>query len=316
VVIARNGGERLIRSLRSVLALGGPVVYADSGSTDGSPQIAERLGIAVLRLDSSMPHTAARGRNAGFEYLLAHHPSLEFVQFVDGDTEIVSGWPQRAIAVLEADPTIAVLCGRLRERSRERALGRLFDIEWDGPTGEIPASGGIVMMRVGPFQSVGGFDPSVPAGEEAILCGLLRRAGHRIVRTSDEMGVHDSAINHLSQWWVRTVRVGRGWADTMSRDPATPVIQRYRPLCSSALWAAVMPMLSLAGAIAAWWFFPAILLPAAGLGAYALLLARIYRRTRRAGRSPADARLYSVFCLMAKWPHLIGMLGVRRRRPS
>ena len=45
VVIGRNEGRRLERSLDSVLATGLPVVYVDSGSTDGTPgPIARRAG--------------------------------------------------------------------------------------------------------------------------------------------------------------------------------------------------------------------------------------------------------------------------------
>ena len=41
VVIGRNEGAGIGPSLRSVQAVGIPVVYADSGSTDGSPDVAK-----------------------------------------------------------------------------------------------------------------------------------------------------------------------------------------------------------------------------------------------------------------------------------
>ena len=50
VVIGRNEGERLEQCLRSVLAVSNRVVYADSASTDGSVQLAERLGASVVAL--------------------------------------------------------------------------------------------------------------------------------------------------------------------------------------------------------------------------------------------------------------------------
>ena len=46
VAIGRNEGERLKRCLRSVPA-GVPVVYVDSGSTDGSVDFAQQLGVAA-----------------------------------------------------------------------------------------------------------------------------------------------------------------------------------------------------------------------------------------------------------------------------
>src|SRR3954469_8775880 len=77
VVIGRNEGERLRRCLRSLLAQGaGPIVYVDSGSSDDSGVFAESLGVIVVNLDTSIPFTMARGRNAGFAELVRRFPTL------------------------------------------------------------------------------------------------------------------------------------------------------------------------------------------------------------------------------------------------
>ena len=66
-MIGRNEGERLKRCLRSLLAQGaGPIVYVDSGSSDDSVAFSASLGVHVVNLDTSVPFTMARGRNAGF----------------------------------------------------------------------------------------------------------------------------------------------------------------------------------------------------------------------------------------------------------
>ncbi|HKO20227.1 MAG TPA: hypothetical protein VJU82_15220, partial [Acidobacteriaceae bacterium] len=65
VVIGRNEGARLPAALQSVQAAGLRVVYADSGSSDGSPETARKLGIPVLELDPKTPFSAGRGRNEG-----------------------------------------------------------------------------------------------------------------------------------------------------------------------------------------------------------------------------------------------------------
>src|SRR4051794_959052 len=88
VVIGRNEGERLRRCLLSVIGTGRAVAYVDSGSSDGSVELAKRLGATVVELDMSRPFTAARARNAGFERLTQVAPDLAYVQFVDGDCEI------------------------------------------------------------------------------------------------------------------------------------------------------------------------------------------------------------------------------------
>ena len=60
VAIGRNEGLRLRRCLESVGAGQRAVVYVDSGSSDGSTELAQRLGALVTVLDMNPPFTAAR----------------------------------------------------------------------------------------------------------------------------------------------------------------------------------------------------------------------------------------------------------------
>ena len=69
VVIGRNEGERLRVSLQSLINSVAFIVYVDSGSTDGSASLARETGAVVLELDMTLPFTAARARNAGFQRL-------------------------------------------------------------------------------------------------------------------------------------------------------------------------------------------------------------------------------------------------------
>ena len=69
------------------------MVYVDSNSNDNSVDLARSLGVEVVELDQSLPFTAARARNAGFERLeQLCAVGVEFVQFVDGDCEVAAGW--------------------------------------------------------------------------------------------------------------------------------------------------------------------------------------------------------------------------------
>ena len=218
IAIGRNEGERLRRCLASVLGRGLPVVYVDSASTDGSADSARAMGAEVVDLDMSLPFSAARARNEGFDRLLRVAPDLRYVQFVDGDCEVVAGWLDRARRELDARADVAVVCGRRRERFPEASVyNRLADVEWDTPVGEAESCGGDAMMRVDAFRAAGGYDPSVVAGEEPELCQRLREKGWKILRIDAEMTLHDSAMLHFSQWWKRAVRSGYGAADVATR---------------------------------------------------------------------------------------------------
>lgn len=307
VVVGRNEGERLSRCLRSLEPGSGAIVYADSGSSDGSVALARSLGVTTIVLDDSSPHTAARGRNAGFAELKRVAPAFEFVQFVDGDTSLFEGWAGRAVEYFQKNPSVAVLCGRLVEKDRDRsAFRRVTGLEWDGPIGTIASTGGIAMMRRAVFESVGGFAAALAGGEEAELCSRIREAGHVVARIDAPMGEHDSGMDRFGQWWSRTARVGRWYAKsaaagTLARDP-----KGRRVLRSAGFWGGLVPALILGSGVAAIWWRPAMILTLSAAGLYAALAIRIYARTRGAGKSASDSLLYASFCILGKFAQFAG----------
>ena len=218
IAIGRNEGERLRQCLASLLGRGLPVVYVDSKSTDGSPEMARSMGAEVVALDMSIPFCAARARNEGFDRLMRICPDTAFVQFVDGDCEVAAGWLDRAKAELGARPDAAAVCGRRRERHPEASIyNRLADLEWNTPIGEAKSVGGDSLMRVAAFKEAGGFDATVAAGEEPELCQRMREKGWKIYRIDAEMTIHDSAMLRFRQWWKRAVRSGYGAMDVATR---------------------------------------------------------------------------------------------------
>ncbi|MGB0440619.1 MAG: glycosyltransferase family 2 protein, partial [Paracoccaceae bacterium] len=204
VVIGRNEGQRLIDCLTSMRGQVARIVYVDSGSTDGSQDAATALGAEVVGLDTSVPFTAARARNAGLDHLAAQGRVPGLVQFVDGDCVLDPEWITRAGAFLQDHPEVAVVCGRRRERFPEATVfNRLIDAEWDTPIGEAKACGGDALMRFDALRDAGGYDPGLIAGEEPELCVRLRAAGWKVWRLEAEMTLHDAAISRVGQWWSR-----------------------------------------------------------------------------------------------------------------
>lgn len=248
VVIGRNEGERLKRCLASIAGTVTYLAYVDSGSTDGSVDLAASLGAEVLELDLRQPFTAARARNAGFERLLQRHSAIRYVFFVDGDCEVVHGWTGEAAAFLDSHPDVAVVCGRRRERYPERSIYNLLcDIEWDSsPAGETGACGGDAVVRVTAFREVAGYRADLICGEEPELCARLRQAGWRIWRLAADMTVHDAAMYHLTQWWRRTMRVGYGYAMFMRLDSVRHDKQWIDRCRRSRLWSLGIPALTAA----------------------------------------------------------------------
>lgn len=304
IVIGRNEGNRLRQSLISVTGEGKAVVYVDSGSTDGSVAMARSLDTYVVELDLSLPFTAARARNAGFEYLLQVQPGIEFVQFVDGDCVVIKGWLERAVHELTTQPDVVVVCGRRREEFPTKSVyNSLCDVEWNTPIGEAKACGGDSMMRVVALKQVGGFNPALIAGEEPELCIRLRQNGGKILRIDAAMTLHDAQMTRLSQWWKRSFRGGYAYAEGAWLYGRSKERHWVRESLRCWFWTVLLPLLAVTA-----------VLPTKGLSillaliAYTVLIYRVYQMVRHKGFQAQDAIFYSLFCLLEKYPKLLGQI--------
>jgi GT2 family glycosyltransferase len=310
IAIGRNEGDRLRLCLGSVAGRGHTVVYVDSGSNDGSVGRARSMGAEVVELDLSLPFTAARARNAGFDRLQQVDPGVEFVQVVDGDCEVVPGWLDRARAVLSERPDVGVVYGRRRERHRDRTVyNRLADLEWDMPIGEVKACGGDAMIRAEAFRRVGGYNPSIIAAEDDELCLRIRGQGWKVLRIDAEMTLHDMAMTRFVQWWRRCVRCGHAYAEGSARYGRTPERHFVRQARGTIFWGLVLPALALG--LAGWTRGASLAL----LAGYLVLFwrtERFYRSVR--GWPAADARIYAASCVAAKFPQVAGMAKYWTRR--
>jgi len=291
------------------------MVYVDSGSTDGSVEMARSLGVEVVELNLSIPFTAARARNAGLARLIELEPYIQYVQFVDGDCEIASTWLSHAQQVLDAHPEVVVVCGRRRERFPTASIyNRLCDIEWDTPIGDARACGGDALMRVSALQAVGGYNPNLIAGEEPEMCVRLRQNGGRVLRIDCEMTLHDAQMTRFEQWWKRSVRAGHAFAEGAWLHGAPPEKHWIKETRSIQLWGIGVPLFILS---TAWVTKGLSLLLLAG---YGLMAYRVYQYARQSNYSKSDARLFALSCTLAKFPQAQGLLrfywGKLFKKPS
>ena len=308
VVIGHNEGKRLRRALQA-LDGSGPVVYVDSASTDDSVTIAKELGAEVVSLNRQAPFSAARGRNAGFHHLRETGRLTEYVQFIDGDSELTEGWIDAAMQTLDNRAEVAIVCGRLRERYREATVfNRLCDMEWDAPVGDVDFSGGIFMARASAFNRVGGFDPSVVAGEEPEMCLRLRQEGWAIVRIDHDMAWHDAAMHSFGQWWRRNLRNGHAFAEGADRHGRTKERHWVRESLSNWFWGLFWPVFLI---LLIW---PTYGLSVIGVLAYPAMVVRIAWRRRKAGHIWWHALLYGFFTMLGKFPNALGQCRYCFRR--
>jgi glycosyltransferase involved in cell wall biosynthesis len=299
VVIGRNEGDRL---KRCILSLPGDtaVVYVDSGSTDGTPQWVRAQRISVVDLDMRFGFTAARARNLGFGRLQEIAPDIKYVQFLDGDCELVSSWPRTAIAFLESHAQIGAVFGRRRERyPHHSTYNWLCDLEWNTPIGESKAFGGDVLLRLAAFKAVGGYRDDVVAGEDPELALRLRAAHWELFRVDAEMTLHDAAITRFDQWWWRNVRSGYAFALGAKLHGAPPERHWVWESRRAWIWGVIIPLVCVTAGI---------LFGAVGLLTWLIYPFQVFRQALRTQGSSRDRLVTAFFQMLSRFPESWGQI--------
>jgi GT2 family glycosyltransferase len=306
VVIGRNEGAQLAAGLASVQAAGLPLVYVDSGSSDGSSALARKLRTPVIELDPARPFSAARGRNEGLADVVRRWSGVEYVLFLDGDCVLDPGFAAAAADTLDNHTDCAIVTGHLSERHPDASIyNRMCAIEWRSPAGQmedINGLGGIMVIRASAFLGVGGFNELAIAGEEPDLGNRLRLAGHSIIKIDRPMASHDAQMLRFGQWWRRAVRAGHAMAHRYATHGQTRFRDGRRETRSAIFWGFVLPLAIL---LLVW---PTRGLSIVLLSGYGVLGWRIYRHYKSTGLSGSDSALMARFLVYAKFAEFLGIL--------
>jgi glycosyltransferase involved in cell wall biosynthesis len=212
VVIGRNEGELLQIALKSSLmaarefaALGHPlpnVIYVDSRSTDGSPEVAISRGVECLTVQGVC--NPAAGRFLGFS-----HCNGEYVFFIDGDMEAMSGWLTTAVAYLEAHDEVAGVGGicdwEVTENGKVMKLPNRSGIL--KPIQPVTTDvGGGFLYRSSVLRQVGGFDPTMTRGGEFEMYLRILAGDYGLMYLKIPMAIHRDRKGSLGlNFFVRTI---------------------------------------------------------------------------------------------------------------
>ena len=301
VVIGRNEGQRLRLCLASVCSQVEEVMYVDSASTDGSAELAEAMGVPVLRLVDGR-FTASRGRQAGMETMLQRRPNLQYVQFLDGDCVLEAGWLPAATPYLDGHPRVGGVSGRRREeRCEELFYSRLLDIDWDLAPGDAPHVGGDSLMRVESLAQVGGWSTELIAGEDPDISFRMRDLGWKIARLGLPMTVHDANMTRFREYWRRAIRSGHAYAEVGWRHRHGSGWSWLKHTLGIVAYGAVLPV---AGILCAFLFWPASLLV---ILIYVRMLAVMISFCRRKGSTWRLSIAYAALNLVCKFASFVGV---------
>lgn len=308
VIIGRNEGDRLKRCINSVIKKSDKIVYVDSGSNDGSVDFAISKNLNVIPLDISVPFSAARARNAGFEFLNNKY-DIEFLQFIDGDCELIENWLKSALDFLKDNSVYAIAAGRRIERYPDKSIyNKLCDIEWNTPVGEVETIGGDFLVRVDAFHAVNGFNQEIVAGEEPDLCYRLRKEGWKIRRLDVEMTLHDANMMKFWQWWNRSKRTGHSYVQGFVLHYKDGKKYYFRATINSWVWAVIIPLIIVISSIL---FRPIYLLM---FIIFPLQVVRIGLKEQKRIQGIGMAVIYGFFTMLAKLPQIFGQLLYFRKK--
>lgn len=191
VVIGLNEALHLARcftSIRECLRQGADhlagweVLYVDSGSNDGSVQIAREEADAVYRLEEAP--TAGAARAVGLE-----RADGELILFLDGDMEIHPSWLRTVLQRWPAAGTETKVAGLVGVRDDIEYQVRAGEIEiqrtWENvyritEPGVAFHFGGALLARSRTLRQIGGYRPELRSFEEPDLHARLRADGWRV----------------------------------------------------------------------------------------------------------------------------------------
>lgn len=166
------------------------LIVIDDGSRDGSSAAArEAIGsdprARVMRLEDNLG--IARSLNAGLEAAAA-----PFVAIQDADDYSAPNRLERQLAVLAAQPDVAVVGSRMREVDDE---GRVLQPRTSFAAGDVgavllrfnPIPNGSALIRRDAARAVGGYDPRYRYATEYDLWLRLAES-HRLIALDEELG--------------------------------------------------------------------------------------------------------------------------------
>jgi glycosyltransferase involved in cell wall biosynthesis len=258
VLIARNQEQSVGRLIESVLretsGLSVPeIILVDSASSDRTVEVALEHPISVLVLPQADWLCAAAGRAAGYAQTTG-----SFVLFLDGDMELCRGWLPRALAVLEAEPGLAAVAGRVIDSETsvpELPTDAIAPATFGGETGwEVPHPAGAGLYRRSALEEAGSFNPYLRSDEEPELALRLRAGGYQIFSLDVPSVVHHQPVaGGLPALLARRRRglfVGHGQvARVLLGTPALPRFLRERGYFIAPLAAAVLGALAASGSL-------------------------------------------------------------------
>lgn len=178
IIKTLNEADRLAAAIQSALAAAGPdgeVIVADSGSTDGTVEIARLFPVTLVEKAAGEPPSCGLGPQLGFQ-----HASKPYICLMDGDMLLQPDFLPRALAFLNDNPRAAGVTGRIIEKNLE-SLEYARRVSRGGPefdAGPVNRLNGGGLFRRSAIEAVGYLSDRNLHSYEELELGLRLRQQH------------------------------------------------------------------------------------------------------------------------------------------
>jgi glycosyltransferase involved in cell wall biosynthesis len=187
IIKTLNEEKRIARTIGYALAAlpdgNGEVIVADSGSSDGTAEIALRHPVRFVQIEAPAKASCGIGPQLGFQY--ARH---DFICLIDGDMDLDPDFVKEAVAFLDRNGKVAGVTGHVEEMmlSNLEYTRRVQRNAPENRIGPVDRMNGGGIYRRSAIESVGYLtDRNLHGYEEFDLGIRLRHAGwdlHRLDR--------------------------------------------------------------------------------------------------------------------------------------
>jgi glycosyltransferase involved in cell wall biosynthesis len=201
VVPTRNRPHQVADCAKSILATDGFVdlIFVDQSDGRETEQALSQIKDARLRYVRTDTRGVTNGRNIGMD-----SSTSDIVAFTDDDCRVRKDWVKRIIDVFAADPSVAVVSGRVEVPEEIRHLGYAEGFEprerdWHGRYPPLGRDWGItanmsirksVLARTGAFDPMLGAGAPLKSGGEPDFLFRVLRAGMKVVNANEVVVDH------------------------------------------------------------------------------------------------------------------------------
>lgn len=219
--------DTLEHALAAARPFGGEVLLADSGSDDGTIEIARGFPVRIVQLVRREERCCGAGAQLAFQ-----HARGRYFYLLDGDMLLDPGFLPQAMAYLDAHPDVAGVGGVVRERVIANAEFHIRAQAGAKPRPEGAEVGhldGGGLYRRAAIEQVGYFaDRNLRAFEEMDLGLRLRAAGWRVAHLPIPAVDHFGHV--LSDYALLWKRIRSGYAGGAGQLLRAALGKSYLPL--------------------------------------------------------------------------------------